>query len=73
MYLFVKGKAMMVVLGVLAQSTTDSGMRIVLLSLLLVAVLLLCTGCTIAVLTFLRQRKATFMPANAERLESERT
>lgn len=64
---------MMVVLGVLAQSTTDSGMRVVLLSLLLVAVLLLCTGCTIAVLTFLRQRKASFMPTNAERLESERT
>lgn len=64
---------MMVVLGLLAQSATDGGMRMVLLSLLLVAVLLLCTGCTIAVLTFFRQRKANFMPANAERLESERT
>lgn len=64
---------MMVVLGLLALSTTDSGMRFVLLSLLLVAVLLLCTGCTIAVLTFLSQRKARLMPANAERLESERS
>ena len=64
---------MMVVLGLLALSTTDSGMRFVLLSLLLVAVLLLCTGCIIAVLTFLSQRRANFMPENAERLESERT
>lgn len=63
----------MFILGVVALSTTDSGMRFVLLSLLLVAVVLLCTGCTIAVLTFLRQRRASLMPGNAERLESERT
>lgn len=62
----------MVILGVVALSTTG-GMRFVLLSLLLVAVVLLCTGCTIAVLTFLRQRKESLMPVNAERLESERT
>lgn len=63
----------MFILGVVALSTTDSGMRFVLLSLLLVAVVLLCTGCTIAVLTFLRQRKESLMPVNAERLESEKT
>ena len=62
----------MAVLGMLAQSTAD-GLRVVLLSLVLVAVVLICTGCTVAVLTLRSQRKFGIVPLNAERLESERT
>ena len=61
------------VLGILALTTGDSGMRIVLLSFVLVAVVLICTGCIIAVMTLRSQRKMATMPGNAERLESERT
>lgn len=69
-----KGEMIMdTVLGMLALSTSDSGMRIVLLSLVLVAVVLICTGCIIAVVTLRGQRKLGMTPGNAERLESERT
>ncbi len=50
----------MLVLGMLSLSTADnSGMRLVLLALVLLAVVLLFTGSTIALLTLRNRRKAS--------------
>jgi hypothetical protein len=59
----------MAVLGMLMASTADNGsMRLILLVLILVAVALLLTGGTIAIVTFFSVRRAV-----AASLESERT
>ncbi len=59
----------MAVLGMLMASTADNGsLRIILLILLLVAIALLLTGGTIALLTFFSVRRAV-----AGSLEGERT
>lgn len=62
----------MTVLGMLLAQSTSDGIRIVLLSLVLVAIVLICTGCVVAVLTLRGQRKIGAASLNAEHLESER-
>ena len=62
----------MSVMGMLALSAADSGgMRPMLLALLLVAIVLLCAGGTIALLTLRSQRKANSTPLDSAQLESE--
>jgi CHASE1-domain containing sensor protein len=62
----------MSVLDIVAASTTDSsGVRVMLLALVLVAIILLLTGCTLALLTLRNQRRATRIAV--ERLESEKS
>lgn len=62
----------MSVMGMLALSAADSGgMRPMLLALLLVAIILLIAGGTIALLTLRSQRKASDTPLNPAQLESE--
>ena len=62
----------MSVMGMLALGAADSGgMRPMLLALLLVAIVLLCAGGTIALLTLRSQRKANSTPLDSAQLESE--
>ena len=62
----------MSVMLMLALSAADSGgMRPVLLTLLLIAVILLFTGSIIALLTLVSQRKANGTHVNSAQLESE--
>ena len=62
----------MSVMGMLALGAADSGgMRPMLLALLLVAIVLLCVGGTIALLTLRSQRKANATSLDAAQLESE--
>jgi flagellar basal body-associated protein FliL len=61
-------------LALLVLSTMDSGStRLLLLLLLLLGVVLILTGCTIALLTFRKQRKTDRANLNPASLESERT
>ncbi len=63
----------MSVTGMLVLSAADSGgMRPMLLALLLVAILLLIAGGTIALLTLRSQRKANDISLDPAQLESER-
>lgn len=60
-------------LGVMVFSTANSGgMRLVLLSLVLVAVILLLTGGTIALLTLSNQRRSNLDSITSNQLESEK-
>jgi len=62
----------MSVMGMLALSAADSGgMRPMLLTLLLVAIILLFAGGIIALLTLRSQRKANDTPHNSAQMESE--
>jgi len=62
----------MSVMGMLALSAADSGgMRPMLLTLLLVAIILLFAGGIIALLTLRSQRKANGTPFNSAQMESE--
>ena len=59
-------------LGVMVFSTANSGgMRLMLLSLVLVAVVLLLTGAAIALLTLFNQRKSNLARIASNQLESE--
>ncbi len=61
----------MSVLSAIVSTTPDNGgMRLVLLLLVLVAIVLLLAGCTIALLTFINQRKAS---TASHQLQSENT
>ncbi len=61
-------------LAMLVLSAMDSGStRLVLLLLLLLGVVLILTGCTIALLTFRKRRKTDSAYLNSASLESERT
>jgi hypothetical protein len=60
-------------LGVMVFSTANSGgMRLMLLSLVLVAVVLLLTGGTIALLTLFNQRRPNLARTASNQLESEK-
>jgi len=60
-------------LGVMVFSTANSGgMRLMLLSLVLVAVVLLLTGGTIALLRLFNQRRSNLARIASNQLESER-
>ena len=60
-------------LGVMVFSTANSGgMRLMLLSLVLVAVVLLLTGSTIALLTLFNQRRSNLARIVSNQLESEK-
>jgi hypothetical protein len=60
-------------LGVMVFSTANSGgMRLMLLSLVLVAVVLLLTGSTIALLTLFNQRRSNLARIASNQLESEK-
>ena len=60
-------------LGVMVFSTANSGgMRLMLLSLVLVAVVLLLTGGTIALLTLFNQRRSNLARIASNQLESEK-
>src|SRR6266699_6744176 len=60
-------------LGVMVFSTANSGgMRLMLLSLVLVAVVLLLTGGTIALLTLFHQRRSNLVRIASNQLESEK-
>ena len=60
-------------LGVMVFSTANSGgMRLMLLSLVLVAVVLLLTGATIALLTLFNQRRSNLARIASNQLESEK-
>ena len=64
----------MIIVGVLALSTADSGQaRFILLLLVLLAVALILVGGIIALLTLLRRRKTYNSPSESVRLESERS
>jgi hypothetical protein len=61
-------------LAMLALSATGSGnTRLILLLLVLLAVVLILTGCTIALLTFRKRQKARDAYFTSASLESERT
>ena len=60
-------------LGVMVISTANSGgMRLMLLSLVLVAIVLLLTGATIALLTLFNQRRSNLASITSNQLESEK-
>lgn len=62
----------MYVLGIMVIcSINTGGMRLVLLALLLIAVLLILTGCIIALLTLRNQRKNALALFSLEQLDSE--
>jgi hypothetical protein len=61
-------------LSIIISSTSDNGAtRLVLLSLVLVAVVLLLAGSTIAILTFINQRKASLASIPPNQLQGENT
>lgn len=61
-------------LSIIISSTSDNGAtRLVLLSLVLVAVVLLLAGSTIAILTFINQRKASLASIPSNQLQGENT
>jgi flagellar basal body-associated protein FliL len=61
-------------LSIIISSTSDNGAtRLVLLSLVLVAVVLLLAGSTIAILTFINQRKASQASIPSNQLQGENT
>ncbi|MDQ2905042.1 MAG: hypothetical protein M3Y81_16000 [Chloroflexota bacterium] len=61
----------MAILGILILSSAadNSGMRVLLLALVLLAVLLILIGCTIALLTFLNLRKARMAYPGSQAIE----
>jgi hypothetical protein len=60
-------------LGVMVFSTANSGgMRLMLLSLVLIAVVLLLTGGTIALLTLFNQHRSNLVRIASNQLESEK-
>jgi hypothetical protein len=64
----------MVILAILALSTTDDGVtRLILLLLVLLAVILILTGSIIALLTLRKRRKMYNSYINSTQVESERT
>ncbi len=61
-------------LSIIISSTSGNGAtRLVLLSLVLVAVVLLLAGSTIAILTFINQRKASQASIPSNQLQGENT
>ncbi len=59
--------------AILLSAPDNEGTRLILLSLLLIAVVLLLAGSAIALLTFINQRKANLAGISPNQLQSENT